>query len=585
MYAPASPIKQSFTLLDHPRPLSDPIANWRKRPSSLPSSPNKFNKRATWNGSQVSPLSGAKTLRRKANRLSELNAMLLVPEGHPASAPPSPLAQRILQGVKEEEDPSDSDSELPYAKAKDVFGVDALNLRRKRRSSGMETFGVPPPSYSSQTLGHNAHPSLSSFSSPSRFTLLQMNRHPFSLSSLHLALHGALASKRYACAHLLALRFEEDADDESYWEDVRSIMALLTSTFSDASSALMAALDETEKKRMKDERPSTESLAGSSREGSLEPESVKKRATAPMRSMAEMTSFAPLPSHLTRFAAHVDAISSALNDAREHLEQCVAAIRDGDHPVANADSEPKFTQEPIDPLESNEEEDEDAALRAYDRLRKELGYAFRECERGRERLLEVMAASKPTAASPNEEDADSSPTMPLLVHDTSSDDSVAADTAGMEKEYSATASVDDIDTAPQPQDDATEHLLITATTQHLPLPGIEQVFETDSGGVGAFTRERSKLSREERIKLAKERRESGHGLGLGLSILTESDPRSAPEKWGPGGEVVQELKDVIWKVGEKRRKLSERMSRSEVLEPEPETNDLLALDAEENSLS
>ena len=23
------------------------------------------------------------------------------------------------------------------------------------------------------------------------------------------------------------------------------------------------------------------------------------------------------------------------------------------------------------------------------------------------------------------------------------------------------------------------------------------------------------------------------------------------EKWGPGGEVVQELKDVIWKVGER----------------------------------
>jgi hypothetical protein len=29
------------------------------------------------------------------------------------------------------------------------------------------------------------------------------------------------------------------------------------------------------------------------------------------------------------------------------------------------------------------------------------------------------------------------------------------------------------------------------------------------------------------------------------------------EKWGPGGEVVQELKDVIWKVGEKRRKMAD----------------------------
>jgi len=28
------------------------------------------------------------------------------------------------------------------------------------------------------------------------------------------------------------------------------------------------------------------------------------------------------------------------------------------------------------------------------------------------------------------------------------------------------------------------------------------------------------------------------------------------EKWGPSGEVVQELKDVIWKVNEKRRKMA-----------------------------
>ena len=75
-------------------------------------------------------------------------------------------------------------------------------------------------------------------------------------------------------------------------------------------------------------------------------------------------------------------------------------------------------------------------------------------------------------------------------------------------------------------------------------PGVEQVFESDVQ-VGVYTRERSKLPREERIKLAKARREQ-----------QADEERPEAEKWGPGGEVVQELKDVIWKVGERRRKMA-----------------------------
>jgi hypothetical protein len=87
----------------------------------------------------------------------------------------------------------------------------------------------------------------------------------------------------------------------------------------------------------------------------------------------------------------------------------------------------------------------------------------------------------------------------------------------------------------------------------LPPAGAEQVFESEAE-VGVFTRERSKLSREERIQLAKARRESG--LGLEISVTSPGDTVER-EKWGPGGEVVQELKDVIWKVGERRRKMTD----------------------------
>jgi len=109
-------------------------------------------------------------------------------------------------------------------------------------------------------------------------------------------------------------------------------------------------------------------------------------------------------------------------------------------------------------------------------------------------------------------------------------------------------------------DDATSHLLLTTSTHHLPLPGIEEVFEAETGAKVTFSRERSKLSREERIRFAKVRRDRGQGLAIVPgSVSTNVGMESGNigvEKWGPGGEVVQELKDVIWKVGEKRRKMT-----------------------------
>jgi hypothetical protein len=78
-----------------------------------------------------------------------------------------------------------------------------------------------------------------------------------------------------------------------------------------------------------------------------------------------------------------------------------------------------------------------------------------------------------------------------------------------------------------------------------------------------FMRERSKLSREERIELTKARREKREGRGsypgsTDEGLLVERARRGL----GPGGEVVQELKDVIWKVGERRRKMAEQLLSS-----------------------
>ncbi|EED78953.1 predicted protein [Postia placenta Mad-698-R] len=531
MYAPSSPMRETFPSLNQPRPLSVPLS--RQRTMSGPA-----DKRATWNGSYASlALAGSPTSHLQKRRSYRNSDMLSLFDAQSAkvsslSAPPSPLVPISLQGVQEEDD-DESPSASPAAHS-EYFGAALLDFQRKRRSAGMETIGIPPPpSYSSHSPRSHRSSGSTSFSPvlrtipSSRFTTVHTTRHPLSLSGLQLALHGALSAKRYACSHLLALRFEEDEDD-SYWEDVRSVMALLTSTFEDASSRLMEALNEAERKRVQDERPSPE------RDVAAPVLSPAPRS----RTMAEMISFAPMPSHLSRFAAHVDAISTALNEARLHLEQTVASLRDPSpaEGVTSAGGSATVAQE-------------HPAFQAYDRLRKELGFALRECERGREQLLDIV--SGPRIPSTNE-DADDSPG---LGQDSESEPSErpGPSSPAIRLPNLANESVTlALSPGDEQLDDATAHLLLTASSQHLPPPGIEQVYEADTGVVAPFTRERSKLTREERIKLAKSRRESAVS---DLMDPSEQSRRSSVERWGPGGEVVQELKDVIWKVSEKRRKL------------------------------
>ncbi|KAJ7626255.1 hypothetical protein DFH06DRAFT_1304762 [Mycena polygramma] len=485
--------------------------------------PTHESKRMTWNGSY----GGLKT---REKRRSDLSGLLNVASLRSHSAPSTPPATGGLGDVQEEDGGNDH------------FGSAALDLHRRRRISGIETLrlhahGTPPrtPLSGSSTISH---------SSASRFTTMQTLRHPLALSALYHALDGALAAKRYACAHLLALRFG-DQDDEGYWEDVRSVMGLLTTTFADGAARLGAALEEAESQdavfdqldpvvTLREPSPSAEGPRGTDRR-------------------TPTSSFAPVPTQLTRFAAHVDAISSALDDARDHLAECVAALR-GKPEVTSL----RRRRSQRFSLSGEAPPAEPPALQAYERLRRELGLALRECERGRDRLLEIVAP--PKAAQAAADHGESEEDVPSLGHD-------ASDEYDGESDKPEEAALMEDDEAGQGQrqpavagedagevDDATGHLLRGASAHHLPLPGAEQVFEGEAE-VGLFTRERSKLTREERIQLAKARRESG-GARLAVSVAPPPS-QGEREKWGPGGEVVQELKDVIWKVGERRRKMAD----------------------------
>ncbi|KAF5386411.1 hypothetical protein D9757_006676 [Collybiopsis confluens] len=617
MYAPPSPKPSKFLPLPPTRPSSFPQAT-RVRNQTI-SAPD--NKRATWNGSYTllanagSP--SAQITRRGEKRRSDLSALLEMTgpaqnlsKNQSLSAPVTPNLEEAnrLEGVAEEE----SDDPFPPYKNKArhsvseyrPFGSAALKLRRGRMVAGLNTFrssiSVPnsPPlagldsslstptssrssTYFSSARSPRSPQHFATLLAASRFTSMQAPRHPLSSSSLQLALQNALAAKRYACSHLLALRFVEEGEDEAYWEDVKSVMSLLTSSLVDAGARLTEALDFVDDQRRQDGTPSPSAVQTGMRMSSLDEEDVdadmvmlddfrrssllsgqQRRRT----SIMQPNSFAPIPSHLSRFATHVEAIASALEDAREQLIMCVSKLKSDTDPVGDVEVMENLESSPGTTGATLEKEKEHPALQAYERLRRELGLALRECERGRERLLDAILP--PQQQSESSEDGFSSDEhdlphdLPALGHDGRSDESSEKPELIPLLEYELSSdptSPADRVAIVQAMDDVTAHLLRTSTTEHLPLPGIEHVYEADSGSVGLFARERSKLTREERIRLArkvKEEDRQGQG-GLPSSSLDDQHSSSSRELWGPGSEVVQELKDVIWKVGERRRRMAD----------------------------
>ena len=616
MYAPPSPMKPHTPL--HARSGSA-ISSSHISAVSTPTS----EKRATWTSGipfSYAALANAgspsrQSLKRLEKRRSDLS-LLIRPSGAAISAPATPQRTRLLGGVEEEttnhlnmpdapEQDVDVDSVVP-PEERGQFASAALELQRQRRSRGIEAFfpptTSPPPKYTpiSPQPPLSAHitrfGSKSSQSSPisprssfsaSRFTAMQTPRHPLSFHSLTLALNGALAARRYAASHLLALRFgngdnldDSEQGSESYWEDVRAVIALLTSALANATAPLIESLDATERKRLRTENPTpssshsrSSSLESPIRTSPLHLQEQRRRRQA-HRSSSHFASFAPLPSHLARFAAHVDAMTNALNDAREHLESCVSSLRD-DTSTATATAEATHTHNYTQIIDA-------PALHAYERLRREIGLALRECERGREPLLNLL---RPPSADEDEEDEEDK--VPALGLDAESSDSDKdAPHARSPPPFSLSSVRTDAVLVQEMQHrqqqggeerDAEVHGdVLVVGSEHLPPPGIEQVFEVDVDAdedSRTLRRPRPKLSRAERIAATKARRASGFGLSVIAldhghgedTIGASATGERQSNRWGggPGGDVVQELKDVIWKVGEQRRLREERIQQQE----------------------
>lgn len=461
------------------------------------------------------------------------------------------------------------EAELP----RDNFGTAALHLRRKRRISGSEALGLSS-SRSDPSLHNSIHDFSPSSISSSRFTSMSSSRHPLSLSALDHALQGAVASRRYACAHLLALRFKEDADDEVYWDNVRSVTELLTATLHDAASRLNEALAEADDLSRREGEPTPDGspkrhindvLFGSLRSPVREhspPVELSAALDFPMPPLAtKEVSFAPTPSSLMRFASHVDAISTSLSDSKSYLAETLEMLKE-----LQRDAVPASPEGSVD-VQATEE----SVMQAYDKLRRELGVTLREYERGRAALVSVFE-SRRALMQANDDSCDDEVQVGLARRDTDSGNSgdsrdkidfgplTPGDGSPVlpffrSLQLITAPSAEDNPYRGDEYDDVTQHLLLDASSSHLPSPGAEQVFEADSAAAAGFARERSKLPREERVKLMKAKRESMSGRGL-AAHLEDNDERPERVGWGPSTDVVEELKDVIWKVGERRRKMT-----------------------------
>ncbi|KAF8600503.1 hypothetical protein BDV93DRAFT_525381 [Ceratobasidium sp. AG-I] len=334
----------------------------------------------------------------------------------------------------------------------------------------------------------------------------------------------------------MALRFT-DGDGE-YWEDVRSVMGLLSAGMEDAAARLSAAVEGTKEGE-------GESVVGSEGLG----------ATASLVGIVSPMSagfgFAPTIPPRERFAMHVRELVGAAARAKDlagslfQSQSKVGAEMDG-----FVSSPEDMEAAPAFPLSIEEEE---ARLEA---VRRELGTALRQLERARA-VLRAQRVRKDGDGGAEAEAEDSD--VPALDRSPSSPASSEKMDEFTPLDIARRQSIDStLESAHVRPDDASAYLLLATSARDLPPPGIEQVFEADPEDIGvAVKRPRSTLSRAERIAAARSKRvvssplpKSGSSTGTG-------------ENWGPGGDVVQELKAVISEVGTRRRRAADLHSQAQ----------------------
>jgi hypothetical protein len=560
MYSPSAP-----TVSPAPSHVRGFSASILRSPSSHLSI---FSKRSTWNGA-------ART--RRAHAISELDRE----SGRPHS-PPSPSVASFA-------------SEVPD----DTFGSFALGIARSRRKMAEARRDLAPnlserPSSplkqstrpSSTQFGRPYSPFTSPTSPPSRHDSARSSpRRLRSYSSLKSSLDRAVMSRRYAASHLLALRFDEDPLD-IYWEDVASVMNLFSKALLDASSSLAEALSEYLAARMAEQVPtppsskirhSSDGRGNGMRDIFGMPISPLPSPPAVIRRLpsVELSSFAPMPTDLAQFAAHMDTMTKSIEAAQKELRACLTALQSP--PPSRGDQE-QVTQCGNDLSVSRTQPLTQQVMDSYGRLRRELGTALRECERGKGPLTCALHLNAPGGGDNGDQDAGASSSgLEVFGNETAGNLLISPALSNSSLPYTAELE-SGVDNAAQASlnTDVFEDFINSkrlenegagaspsssgSTKNPFAQPDPEQVYEATIPPATAHLREKSKLSRAERIRQMRERRAAGGATVLSDIPGSSSDERASEKngksgrgQLGPGGDVVQELKSMINLVSEKRR--------------------------------
>ncbi|QRV73740.1 hypothetical protein RhiJN_01754 [Ceratobasidium sp. AG-Ba] len=408
--------------------------------------------------------------------------------------------------------PEDDDEDTDAPKVVSDIGEDSERVAPLPQF-GSDSEAVSPRTPPRRTKSYMAPTPNSTFGSIALSSLRRVSHQnqiqTTSLAALRHALTVARASRRHTAAHLMALRFT-DGDGE-YWEDVRSVMGLLSAGLEDGAGRLGAAVEN----------------AQGNAAGAADSSFGSELGVGVMTPLS--AGFAPTASPKERFGMHIEELAGATTRAKD---------------VASTLSTLSFEADP---------DSSDAQLES---IRRELGTALRQLERARAVLRQQRAkrdaeedsdvpaldASRSSPASSEKGEGETDELTPLdAIH--SNADILRRDSLGRDTLARST-----LESSNVRQDDASDYLLLGTSAQHLPPPGIEQVFEADTddmAGIVGAKRPKSTLSRAERIAAARTKREQKSSRS---SISTDG------ENWGPGGDVVQELKAVISEVGVRRRR-------------------------------
>jgi hypothetical protein len=242
---------------------------------------------------------------------------------------------------------------------------------------------------------------------------------------------------------------------------------------------------------------------------------------------------------MAKMSEHMQSIAGNLDRAFDELESCVSSLHRYDATLSGE-------EDATNALETSAQ----AAMSAYEALRRELGLALRECERARGPLLSILT-NKSEAASEMGEEASR---VTSGVSNQPEEDSFPLDSPTRHGASSPPPAY--VSRGPsQIVDDATAHLLAGATALNLPPPGVDRVYEADSGpAVKPYRKERSTLSRQERILLAQAKRRSVEAQHH--SKADECNTSLSGQPFVLGGEVVEELKEVIKSVNERKQRMA-----------------------------